>query len=148
MDVVKTFDRYFIQSMRIHGIMLLRIALAIVFIWFGLLKIFDVSPVTSLIHETYPSFPEPFFIGFLGVWEVVIGVGLLFKLFLRVTLALLWLQMAGIFVGFLLTPGAYVIHGNPLLLSTDGEFVIKNFVLVAASIVIGGFEVAKPKAKK
>src|SRR5258706_1254901 len=140
-----SFDSVFIDSMKKHGIFLLRISLAIVFIWFGLLKIFNVSPVIPLITNTYPLFPEPFFITFLGLWEVLIGIGLLFKVLMRFTLALLWLQMGGIFFGFLLSPTLYFLHGNPFLLSTEGEFVIKNFVLVAASIVVGGNEVKRIK---
>lgn len=139
------FDELFIDTMNRYGISLLRISIAVVYVWFGILKIIGTSPVTDLIKTTYPSFPEPFFIIFLGVWEIVIGIGLLFKFCLRVTLALLWLQMAGIFFGLFLTPTAYLIGGNPFLLNTYGEFVIKNFVLVAASIVIGGKEVPKRK---
>lgn len=139
------FDLILLRAMQKYGISLLRISLAVVFVWFGLLKVIDASPVASLIYNTYPTFPEPLFIRFLGAWEIVVGVGLLGKLFLRATLALLWLQMAGIFFGFFLSPILYIVHGNPLFLSTDGEFVIKNLVLVAASLVIGGKEVKKVK---
>lgn len=137
------FDSIFIDTMRQYGVPVLRISLAIVFLWFGALKVVNASPVHDLILSTYPSFPEPFFIVFLGVWEIVIGIGLLFKIFLRLTLALLWLQMGGIFFGFFLTPSLYFFSHNPFLLSSNGEFVIKNFVLVAASLVIGGQEVQK-----
>lgn len=146
---LEIFDSLFIDTMRQYGFVLLRVTLAIVFLWFGTLKVINASPVHDLIVSTYPSFPEPFFIVFLGVWEIVIGVGLLCKIFLRVTLALLWLQMAGIFIGFFLAPSAYFFSHNPFLLSGNGEFVIKNFVLLAASIVIGGNEISlKNKHKK
>jgi uncharacterized membrane protein YkgB len=135
----------FINFMDGHGIFLLRISLAIVYIWFGALKIAGVSPVSDLIRSTYPSFPEPFFITFLGIWEVVIGIGLLFKFFLRLTLLLLWLQIAGIFLGCILVPYLYFAYQNPLLLGVNGEFVIKNLVLVAASIVVGGYELKKKR---
>ena len=129
--------------MQKKGIKILRITLGIVYVWFGLLKVFGVSPVNSLITSTYPNFPEPTFIIFLGVWEILIGLGLIFKIYLRATLALLWLQMAGIFIGLAISHALYFTNNNPFLLNTYGEFVVKNIVLVAASIVVGGFEVKK-----
>lgn len=144
--VIKRFhiiDTLLIDTMQGRGITVLRISLAIVYIWFGILKVSGLSPVADLIKATYPSFPEPFFITFLGIWEIAVGIGLIYKLFLRVTLALLWLQMGGIFFGFILSPSLYFLQGNPFLLSINGEFVIKNLVLIAASIVIGGYEVKR-----
>jgi len=133
--------------MRQYGLVLLRISLAIVFLWFGILKILHVSPVSSLIVSTYPSFPEPLFITILGVWEMIIGIGLLTKIALRFTLLLLWLQMGGIFTGVFLSPSLYFSH-NLFFLTSNGEFVVKNFVLVAASIVIGGNELQDTLHKK
>ena len=138
---LSTFDRFLIDTMKRYGIPLLRISLAIVFLWFGTLKVIGMSPVVELVEATYPSFPEPLFITILGIWEVIIGIGLLIKLFLRFALALLWMQMGGIFLGLFLSPSLYFLQNNPLLLSINGEFVIKNFILVASSIVVGGYEV-------
>ena len=77
----------------------------------------------------------------LGAWEVVVGVGLLMKCVLRCTLALLWLHMTGTFVALLLAPAFFFHHGNPLWLTVEGEFVMKNMVLVAAGLVIAGHDV-------
>ena len=93
------FDRMFIGAMQKWSIPILRVSLAIVFIWFGALKVFGISPVASLVRDTYFFFPEPAFLILLGLWEITIGVGLLFKVVLRVTLFLLWLQMAGTIIG-------------------------------------------------
>ena len=138
-------DRIFIEKMKHRSIPALRIALAIVFIWFGALKVFDVSPVKDLIETTYSFLPEPAFMIFLGVWEIIIGLGLLFRRFLRVTLFLLWFQMAGTIFALFLAPSLFFNLGNPLLLTTEGEFVVKNLALIAAGFVIGGHEV-KPKS--
>ncbi len=138
---LKTIDMLFIAWMRRHGLMLLRVAVGIVFLWFGALKIFGVSPVADLVMRAYPFFPEPDFMIFLGLWEIVIGAGLLFKVTLRATLALLWLQMFGTFTALVIDPSAFFIQGNILLLTAQGEFVVKNLVFVAASIVIGGNEI-------
>lgn len=135
------FDKKFINAMHAWGIPILRISLGVVFFWFGALKILGVSPVTAIVASTYSLFPTDSFILLLGFWEVAIGLGLIFKLFLRPTLFLLWLQMTGTLVSFVFAPSLFFFQGNPIILTVEGEFVIKNLVLIAASIVIGGFEV-------
>ena len=138
---LKTIDKIFIEWMRRYGLTFLRFALGAVFIWFGMLKVLGVSPVADLVSRTYSFFPEPGFLLFLGSWEVAIGIGLILKITLRTTLALLWLQMSGTFTALLLDPSTFFVHSNIFLLTTQGEFVIKNLVFIAASIVIGGYEV-------
>lgn len=138
-------DGFLIREMHKWGIPALRIALGIVFLWFGALKIFGVSPVAELVQTIYPFLPEPGFLITLGVVEAVIGIGLLFRIALRFTLALLWLQMAGIFIAPFFSPSAFFVNSNILLLTIEGEFVVKNLVLIASSIVIGGYVVKSKK---
>lgn len=128
--VTEALDRY--------GLMALRIALAIVFIWFGVLKIIDRSPVEDLVASTIYWLPrENAMVRVLGVWEVIVGVGLLVPVALRLTLLLFWLQMAGTFLVLILQPDLSFQGNNPLLLTTEGEFVIKNLVLIAAGLAVG-----------
>ena len=55
------------------------------------------------------------------------------------TLLLFWLQLAGTFLVLILRPDIAFQQGtNPLLLTTEGEFVIKNLVLISAGLVVGG----------
>jgi putative oxidoreductase len=121
-----------------HGTTMLRVAVALVFIWFGVLKVIDRSPVADLVADTVYWLPAGFFVRFLGVWEIVVGLGLLVPVALRLTLLLFWAQMAGTFLVLLIHPDRAFQSGNPLLLTMTGEFVIKNLVLIAAGIVIGG----------
>lgn len=76
---------------------------------------------------------------FIGSWEVLIGAGLLFShpLVLRITLLLLWLQIAGTFQIFFLLPNATFQGGNPLLPTLEGQYAFKNIVLITAGLVIG-----------
>ena len=127
-----------IQFMSGYGIRILRVCLGIVFIWFGLLKVIGQSPVAELVAHTVYWVPSEFFVPFLGVWEIVVGVGLLFAWVLRLTLLLFWLQMAGTFLVLVVKPEIAFQGGNPLLLTTEGEFVVKNLVLIAAGLVVGG----------
>lgn len=138
---LKKIDKLLIMWMHKHGLTLLRVTLGIVFIWFGALKVGGVSPVADLVGRAYPFFPEQAFILFLGCWEIIIGLGLIGKITLRATLALLWLQMLGTFAALLLDPLTFFTDSNIFLLTTEGEFVIKNLVFIAASIVIGGHEI-------
>lgn len=130
-------DTSFIRFMTVYGIRLLRISLAIVFIWFGGLKIAGRSPVADLVSGTVYWVNPTWFVTFLGVWEVVVGLGLLLLIALRLVLLLFWLQMAGTFLVLIVRPDLAFIGGNPLLLTATGEFVLKNLVLITAGIVIG-----------
>ena len=142
---LKMFDEKFIREMHIWAIPTLRVALGIVFLWFGLLKIINTSPVVDLIKNTYSFVSVESFVTVLGVWEVAIGLGLLFNVALRATLALLWLQMLGTLVAPALNPSIFWTDGNIFLLTMEGEFVVKNLVLIVAGFVIGGYEVGKEK---
>lgn len=133
----RRFDGAMIRFMTAYGIRLLRSALGITFIWFGALKIVGLSPVADLVAKTAYWIRPEFFVPFLGVWEVAVGLGLLLGLGLRLILFLFWLQMAGTFLVLVLHPGLSFQSGNPLLLTVTGEFVIKNLVLIAAGLVVG-----------
>jgi putative oxidoreductase len=123
--------------MRAHGIDLLRIALAIVFVWFGALKLIGRSPVADLVATSVYWVKPEVFVPLLGLWEVAVGLGLLLGVALRLVLFLFWLQMAGTFLVLVLRPELAFQSGNPLLLTVTGEFVIKNLVLIAAGLVVG-----------
>lgn len=120
----------------------LRVALGLIFLWFGLLKLFGTSPVTSILKQTFQFMPLPAFTIGLGVGEVLIGCGLIMKRALRLTLVLLCLHMTGTFLSMLLLPSLFFQHGSLLSLTMEGEFVVKNMVLMAAGLVIAGYEVA------
>ena len=143
-NISAAIDQRMVQFMQRYGITLLRLSLALVFIWFGALKLLGRSPVADLIARTvYWVSPETF-IPVLGVWELAIGIGLLFRVALRVTLFLFWLQLAGTFLVLVVRPEIAFQHGDPLLLTTEGEFVIKNLVLITAGLVIGSTVPPKP----
>ena len=126
-----------IRFMTVRGVSLLRVCLGIIFCWFGVLKVLGQSPVAALVAHTVYWVSPAFFIPFLGLWEIAIGIGLVCKLALRLTLLLFWLQMAGTFLVLVIRPDTAFLHSNPLLLTLEGEFVIKNLALIAAGVVVG-----------
>jgi uncharacterized membrane protein YkgB len=109
----------------------------VTFIWFGALKLAGVSPVEDLVRDTAPWLPREWAVPLVGAWELAIGFGLLTRFALRLTLLFFFLQMAGTFLVLITLPQLAFQNGNPLLLTTIGEFVVKNLVLVAAGVVIG-----------
>jgi len=140
-SLIKTFDRMdqkIVGFMSSYAILIMRISLGIVFVWFGLLKVVGVSPVFDLASQVVYWLPSELFVPLLGIVEIAIGVGLLLGKALRGILVLLFLQLAGTFLVLLILPEAAFQGGNPLFLTTEGEFVIKNLVLIAAGLSVGG----------
>ncbi|MGH2578663.1 MAG: hypothetical protein ACRDG9_13085, partial [Actinomycetota bacterium] len=118
------------------GLPLLRASIAIVFVWFGMLKVVGASAVGGLVARTVPFVETSWFVPALGVLEVAIGLAFASGRFLRVVLPVFALQMAGTFLVLVLLPDIAFDQDNPLVLSIVGEFVIKNLVLLSAGIVV------------
>jgi uncharacterized membrane protein YkgB len=120
-----------------NGITIMRIALGIVFIWFGALKFFPgMSPAEDLVQATVPFLPGRLFLPFLATWEVIIGLGFLTGRFLRLTILLLFFQMPGTISPVFLLPEV-VFTSFPFGLTLEGQYIVKNLVLIAAALVIG-----------
>jgi uncharacterized membrane protein YkgB len=125
-----------------HGVTLTRIALGIVFLWFGAIKFVPGwSPASDLAARTIekltlgvvnPGLGLPI----LAAWESLIGVGLLTGRFLRFTLLLLFVQMPGTMLPLFFFP-AETFTAFPHAPTLEGQYIIKNLVLVGAAIVIG-----------
>ena len=130
-------DEAIAQWMYNHGRFFLRISLAIVFIWFGALKIVNISPAQDLVAKTVYWFDPKIFIPILGWWEVLIGVGLLVRPLIRASLFLLFLQMPGTALPLLILPHV-CFTSFPFGLTMEGQYIVKNLILISAAIVIGG----------
>ncbi len=136
-DFITAFDRRVASWMAYYGHRLLRYSLALIFIWYGMLKPLGMSPAADLVAHTIYWFPPDVFVPILGWWEVAIGVGLLFRPLVRVALLLLFLQMPGTALPLVLLPD--VCFSNfPFGLTLEGQYIIKNLTLISAAIVIGG----------
>lgn len=146
MDGLRRVDHWLIERTRQHSLTWLRGALAVVFLWFGVLKVIGRSPVEDLVARSVPWIPSDILVPGLGMIEVIIGVGLITLVAVRVVFLLFFLQMAGTFLLLAVGPSVTFQEGNPLLLSTLGEFIIKNLVLMAAGIAVAAHSV--PKARR
>lgn len=135
-------DRIIVRWMARHGIRLLRLSLGIIFLWFGALKFFpELSPAEDLATRTinqltFGLISEDVALIILATWECLIGIGLLFRLFLRATLLLLFVQMLGTIMPIFFFPNE-VFTQFPYGLTLEGQYIVKNVVLISAGIVIG-----------
>jgi uncharacterized membrane protein YphA (DoxX/SURF4 family) len=125
-----------------HGILLLRISVGIVFFWFGILKFFpNLSPAEALAARTievltFGIIQPEISLPVLATWEVLIGLGLITGKFMRAILLLLAAQMLGTITPMFLFPNdTWQIF--PISPTLEGQYIIKNVVLVSAAIVIG-----------
>lgn len=130
-------DTLLTRWMALNGITLLRISLGVVFFWFGALKLVPgLSPAEGLIRQSLPFLPMDLFLPFLAVWEMAIGLGFITGKFLRLTILLLLLQMPGTISPVFLRPDLVFTH-FPYGLTIDGQYIVKNMVLISAGLVIG-----------
>jgi len=135
---VRRFDNALIGLVREYSVTILRIGLGVVFVWFGALKIFGISPAADLVSKTLYFLPPHIAVVGLGVIEIVVGAGLLTGLAIRLILLVFLAQMIGTFFTLVVRPDLAFEGGNPLRLTTIGEFIVKNFVLISAGLVILG----------
>jgi uncharacterized membrane protein YkgB len=155
-EPLERFDVRLTHWMARHGVPILRVSLGVVFLWFGALKFFPgLSPADDLAARTIETLSGGFVgrglsVPVLAAWECLIGIGLIFGIFLRAVLLLLAVQMLGTLTPLVLFP-AEVFTRVPYAPTLEGQYIIKNAVLVSAAIVIGatvrgGGLVAEPDA--
>jgi uncharacterized membrane protein YphA (DoxX/SURF4 family) len=120
----------------------LRVSLGINFLWFGVLKFFPgQSPAQQIATITIERLTFGFIqpnvsIMLLAIWETLIGIGLISGLFLRLTLFLLFVQMIGTMTPLILFP-AETFTRFPIAPTLEGQYMIKNLVLISAGLVVG-----------
>jgi uncharacterized membrane protein YphA (DoxX/SURF4 family) len=130
-------DRSITRWMARYGLIVLRLGLGIVFFWFGALKLVPgLSPAEELVRNTTYFVDPDLFLPLLAIWEMVIGLGLIFGKFMRITLLLLFMQMAGTALPLVILPEA-VWTTFPYGLTLEGQYIIKNLVLIGAALVLG-----------
>lgn len=141
-DTYDRLDRRITGVLARTGMPVLRIGLGVVFLWFGALKFFpDLSPAQELATKTIeqltfgivgPAVSLPV----LAAWESLIGLGLIVGRYLRAVLFLLAVQMLGTLTPLILSP-AETFSPFPFAPTLEGQYIIKNIVLIGAAMVVG-----------
>jgi uncharacterized membrane protein YkgB len=135
-------EQWIVRRMAYNGLLVTRIALGVIFLWFGLIKFLpDVAPIDllaerTLVILTFHLFRPETCLHVLAGFECLIGLGMLAKRFLRLTVALLFLQMLGTFTPLILLHRETWIH-FPYLPTFEGQYIVKNIALIAAAIIVG-----------
>lgn len=122
-----------------NGVFMARIALSILFFWFGILKFFpglsvaeDLAGRTSsmmTMGDVHPQIAVPV----LAAWECAIGLGFLSGKYIRATL---FLQLPGTFLPLLYFPHE-AWHRFPYAPTLEGQYIIKNLALIASGMLVG-----------
>ena len=135
---IKTIDYLIFSNMNTYGILLLRYSVGILFVWFGILKPFGISPAQELVANTVYWFDNRMgFVKFLGWWEVVIGLTMCYKPLIKVSIFLLFIQMPGTFLPLVLLPEV-CFSKFPFGLTLEGQYILKNLIIISSALVIGG----------
>jgi uncharacterized membrane protein YkgB len=131
-------DRTITHWMARYGLLVMRIGLGVVFFWFGALKLVPgLSPAEELVRNTVYFVDPDLFLPVLAIWEMLIGLGLISGKLMRLTLLLLFLQMPGTAMPLVLLPEVCW-TAFPVGLTLEGQYIIKNLVLIGAGLVLGG----------
>ncbi len=120
---------------------LVRIPLFVIFFWFGFLKIINLSPAQNLVIDTVywmPFFEAESWTIIIGYWEVLIAILFMFKRTTFFAMVLLLLQMTGTFLPLIILPEVTFQNSNPFLPTLEGQYIIKNIIIITAALIIGG----------
>ncbi|MBC7772064.1 MAG: DoxX family membrane protein [Pyrinomonadaceae bacterium] len=135
-------DRRITQWMARNGLLLLRLSIGIVFVWFGVVKFVPgLSPADGIATRTFEilSFgmiEPPAARVILATWEVAIGLGLLSGIWMRLTLVLMGLQLVGAMTPLILLPDE-TWKVIPVVLTIEGQYIVKDAIILAAGLVLG-----------
>ena len=140
-EIFNKLDSRFIKIMKRASIPSIRLSFGVIFIWFGVLKPLGLSSAEGLLKATviWLPFGSPeMWLIIIGLWEVVIGVFFFFKRTTRIAIVLLFLQMVGTFMPLIVLSEITFQSNNILLPTLEGQYIIKNLMIISAALVLGG----------
>jgi len=113
-----------------------RISLFVIYFWFGILKLFDVSPAGPLVEELLAktlSFIDPsLFMILFGLFEMGIGLLFLFPKINKITIGIALLHLFTTTMPLILLPN--ITWQKFLVPTLEGQYIIKNLLVVSALI--------------
>jgi uncharacterized membrane protein YkgB len=132
-----TLDVALLHFIERYGHLLHRLSLGALFVWFGLLKPLGHKTTTSLLaHTVYWGDPEVMVL-ILGWWEVLIGITMIYRPLLRISILLLVIRLPGTILAFLLLPEVcwFVFPFAP---TPEGQYLLKDIAIFFAALSIVG----------
>lgn len=140
-EIIEKTDLRIVRWMNQWSTPAIRISFGIIFIWFGILKPFGLSSAKEMLKATVAWMPvgtPELWLSIIGWWEVAIGVALLIPRTTKIGIALLFLQMFGTFMPLFLLPDITFQDGNIFTPTLEGQYIIKNVMIISAALVLGG----------
>lgn len=115
-----------------------RIAIFVIYFWFGFLKLFDSSPanplVESLLNKTLPFVSFDQFIIFLGLLEMAIGVTFLIPKLEKIAITIFAMHTITTLMPMFLLPS--IAWQSFLIPTLEGQYMIKNLITIALVVNI------------
>ncbi len=123
------------EFLHTRALLLLRVSMGIGFFWFGILKLFNVSPVLEIIENTFPPVlgHSQIFLLVIALIEILIGLSFLSNRFVKLASSVMIVSLLFISIPIFISFG---FEPRFPILSLAGELVLKNFVLMAAGLVL------------
>lgn len=135
---ISSIDQKLINLFKSISVPVARLGLFIVFFWFGVLKVFDLSPASPLVQKlfekTIPFMNFGTFLVLFGLFECLIGVLFLIKGAERVVLPLLLIHLITTVGPLVLLPEAT--WTSAFVPTLEGQYIIKNVLIIALAIGI------------
>lgn len=145
-DWIARTEAAVLDLLRVVAVPMLRVALGLVYLAFGALKVVGLSPVSDLVASMVPFVPARTAVIGMGVVEVVVGLALIVGLLVPWIAAGAVLHLLGTFLVFVVHPDVTFLDGDLARLSLEGEFIAKNVVLIAGLLVVAAF--SKVRARR
>lgn len=133
-----SIDQAIISTVRKVSIPVSRLAIFVVYFWFGSLKVLGLSPasplVLALLDRTMPFVSPDAFLVWFGLFEVLIGVIFLIPRFARLAIALLVIHLVTTVMPLVLLKSS--LWTGMMVPTLEGQYIIKNVLIVALAIVV------------
>lgn len=133
-----SIDQAIISTVRKVSIPVSRLAVFVVYFWFGSLKVLGLSPasplVLALLDRTMPFVSPDAFLVWFGLFEVLIGVIFLIPRFARLAIALLVIHLVTTVMPLVLLKSS--LWTGMMVPTLEGQYIIKNVLIVALAIVV------------
>ena len=137
---LEKFDLRAIKLLRKYGDEFGRIAFFVIFVWFGVLKVLELSPATDLVTELFEATflsglgsPAVFLILF-GILEMAVGIMSLIPKLERITFLVMGLHLITTALPLFLLPDTA--WYSFLVPSLVGQYIMKNIALLALGMLL------------
>lgn len=135
---IQSIDLRILRFIRIATEPMARWGLFVIYVWFGALKVFGLSPATPLVHALFNSTLSflnfDYFIILFGAFEVFVGLLFVVKGYERIVFFLLIIHMVTTVLPLFILP--HIAWSGIFVPTLEGQYIIKNLALVAAAMGI------------